>query len=125
MMKTKKTKRVQKNIQFPEYSLAERIKYLRTSRNLSQSSLAKGAGISQPTIAQIEAGKKDPSVKTLSQIAKVLDVEVASLFAADEIFVFDLRRLRRKYDHRDKLTPHLYQALGKVIQYARDIGFIG
>lgn len=109
---------------FPDYNLGERIRYLRTSRNLSQSQLAKDANLSQPTIAQIEAGKKDPSVQTLKQIAKVLDVEVAALFAAEDIFVFDLKRLRRKYNHRDKLTPHLYMALGKLIQYAKDIHFI-
>lgn len=109
---------------FPEYNLGERIKYLRTSRSLSQAHLAKEAKLSQPTIAQIEAGKKDPSVQTLKQIAKVLDVEIAALFAAEDIFVFDLKRLRRKYNHRDKLTPHLYMALGKIIQYAKDIKFI-
>lgn len=111
-------------IDFPEYSLAERIKYLRTSRGLSQAQLAKAAKVSQPTIAQIETGKKDPSVSTLRKIAQSLDVELAALFAADGIHVFDLKRLRRKYNHRDRLTPHLYMALGQVIQYARDIGFI-
>ena len=109
---------------FPEYNLGERIKYLRTSRSLSQAQLAKEAKLSQPTIAQIEAGKKDPSVQTLKQIARVLDVEIAALFAAEDIFVFDLKRLRRKYNHRDKLTPHLYMALGKLVQYAKDIKFI-
>ena len=109
---------------FPKYDLGQRIRFLRESRGFSQAHLARDAKLSQPTIAQIESGKKDPSVETLRKIAKVLDVEIASLFAADEIFVFDLRRLRRKYNHRDKLTPHLYQALGKVIQYAKDIGFI-
>ena len=109
---------------FPEYNLGERIKYLRTTRNLSQAQFAKEAQLSQPTIAQIEAGKKDPSVQTLKQIARVLDIEIAALFGAEDIFVFDLKRLRRKYNHRDKLTPHLYMALGKVIQYAKDIKFI-
>jgi transcriptional regulator with XRE-family HTH domain len=113
-----------KETRFPEFNLGERLKFLRTSRGLSQGALAKGAKISQPSVAQIEAGKKDPSVKTLTALAKVLDVDLAALFAADEVFVFDLKRLRRKYNHRDKLTPHLYQALGKMIQYARDIGFI-
>ena len=30
----------------------------------------------------------------------------------------------RKYDNVEKLTPHLYMALGKVIQYAKDIRFL-
>lgn len=107
-----------------EYHLGERIRYLRTMRNLSQSELAREAKLSQPTIAQIEVGKKDPSVQTLKQLAKVLDVEIASLFISEDVFVFDLKRLRRKYSHRDKLTPHLYMSLGKVIQFAKDIKFI-
>jgi len=113
-----------KKVEFPKFDLGSRVRFLRVSRGLSQSGLAKAAGLSQPTINQIESGKKDPSVDTLRKLSSVLDIEVASLFAADEIFVFDLKRLRRKYNHRDKLTPHLYQALGKVIQYAKDIGFI-
>lgn len=107
-----------------EYSLGERLRYLRSLRHLSQAQLAKEANLSQATIAQIESGRKDPSVKTLRQIALVLDTEIAALFTGDDIFVFDLRRLRRKYNHRDKLTPHLYMGLGKVIQYARDIKFL-
>lgn len=121
----KKAARDKAAVVFPEYDLGERLKYLRTSRGLSQAQLAKEAKVSQPTIAQIESGKKDPSVETLRKIARVLDVEVASLFAADDIFVFDLRRMRRKYNHVDKLSPHLYMAIGKVVQYAKDIGFIG
>lgn len=124
MAERKSVKAKQQEVVFPEYNLGERIKFLRTSRELSQAELAKDAKVSQPTIAQIESGKKDPSVQTLVSIARVLDVEVAALFAANDIFVFDLKRLRRKYNHRDKLTPHLYMALGKVVQYARDIEFI-
>ena len=119
---TKKSKPA--NVVFPEYNLGERIKFLRTTRGLSQAQLAKSAGMSQPTIAQIESGRKDPSVQTLTQIANVLDVESAALFSTDDVFVFDLKRLRRKYTHCDKLTPHLYMALGKIIQYARDIEFL-
>jgi len=107
-----------------EYNLGERVKYLRSLRNLSQAQLAKDAKLSQATIAQIESGRKDPSVQALRQIARALDTEVAGLFTGDDIFVFDLRRLRRKYNHPDKLTPHLYMALGRVVQYAKDIGFL-
>jgi transcriptional regulator with XRE-family HTH domain len=107
-----------------DHTIGERIKYFRTQRGFSQTQLAQEAKLSQSTIAQIESGRKDPSVITLRKIAKVVDTELASLFAANDVFVFDLRRLRRKYNHRDKLTPHLYTALGKIIQYARDIKYL-
>jgi transcriptional regulator with XRE-family HTH domain len=108
----------------PEFVLGERLKYFRTQRGLSQTQLGQAAKLSQSTIAQIESGRKDPSVETLRKIARVLDTELATLFAGTDTFVFDLPRLRRKYNHRDKLTPHLYMALGQVIQYARDIKFL-
>jgi len=114
---------MKKSVKFPEHHLGERLKFLRNSRGLSQVELAKSTKLSQSTIAQIETGRKDASISSIKAIADVLDVDVASLFAAEDVFVFDLKRLRRKYNHRDKLTPHLYMALGKVVQFARDIKF--
>ena len=106
------------------YSLPERIQYLRERRKLTQSQLAKMASVSQSTIAQIERGKKDPSISTLKSIAKALDVHLAVLFASDEVHVFDMPRLKRKYDHVDKLNETLYAALGRVIRWAKDVGFL-
>jgi transcriptional regulator with XRE-family HTH domain len=107
-----------------EYPLGDRLKHLRNLRKISQSQLAKDSKLSQATIAQIESGRKDPSVDSLHQIARALDIEVAALFTGNDIFVFDLRRLRRKYNHADKLPDSMYTALGRVIQYAKDIEFI-
>ena len=109
-----------------EYSLPERLKYLRLERRqMSQSELAKAAKVSQSTIAQIESGKKDPSISTLKKIADALDVNMAVLFASEDVHVFDMSRLKKKYDNADKLNPTLYTALGKVIQWAKSIGFLG
>ncbi len=108
----------------PEYNLGERLRYLREQRNLTQKQLADLASVSQATIAHIEKLTKDPSVETLRKIAEALDIHVATLFSTNDVFVFDLKRLRRKYSNSDKLTPHLYMGLGKVVQYAKDIGFI-
>jgi transcriptional regulator with XRE-family HTH domain len=108
----------------PEYDLGERLRYLREQRGLTQKQLAANAHVSQATIAHIEMSSKDPSVETLRKLAEALDIHVATLFSTNEVYVFDLKRLRRKYNHADKLTPHLYMGLGRVVQYARDIGFI-
>ncbi len=107
-----------------EYNLGERIKFLRESRGLSQKVLSELSSLSQATIAQIETGRKDPSVLTLRKLAGALDTDIATLFASENVHVFDLNRLRRKYNDVEKLTPHVYMALGKVIQYAKDIKFI-
>ncbi len=113
-----------KSVTAAEYNLGERLKFLRENRKLTQKELAELAGVSQATIAHIEKSTKDPSVDTLKKLAAALDTHIATLFATDEVHVFDLRRLRRKYTSADKLTPHLYMALGRVIQFARDISFI-
>jgi transcriptional regulator with XRE-family HTH domain len=113
-----------KDSKIDQFSLQERISYMRERRNLTQGELAKAAGVSQSTIAHIENGKKDPSLSTLKKIAEALDVHIAVLFSSDQVHVFDMTRLRKKYDNVEKLNPTLYFALGKVVSYAREIGFI-
>ena len=55
--------------------LAENIKRLRKEENLSQEQLAQKAGITFSTLAKLESGfNQNPTVKTLQQIAKALDV---------------------------------------------------
>ncbi|MBK9322412.1 MAG: helix-turn-helix transcriptional regulator [Bdellovibrionaceae bacterium] len=107
-----------------KYELPQRLEYLRGRRNMTQQELAKVAGISQSTVAQIESGKKDPSLSTLKKVAQALDVHIAVLFSSDDVHVFDMARLKKKYDHVDKLNPTIFYALGRVMQYAREIGFL-
>lgn len=107
-----------------DYTLAQRLLYLRQRRNFTQAELARQAGVSQSTIAQIESGRKDPSLSTVKKIADALDVHMAILFAADDVHVFDMKRLRTKYGHVDQLNETLYFAIGKVVAYARDIGYL-
>lgn len=111
-------------LKHPEYSLSERLKFIRESRKMTQVDLAKLSGLTQSTIANLEKGNKEPSIKSLEALAKALDIHIATLFSAEDVYVFDLKRLRRKYNHSDKLTPHLYMALGRVVQYAKEIGFM-
>jgi len=107
-----------------EYPVGERISHLRDRLALTQMQLAKKANVSQSTVAQIESGKKDPSVQTLKKIASALDVHIAVLFAGDDVHVFDMRRLRLKYKDSTKLHPTVYHAIGMVVQYAKEIGFL-
>jgi DNA-binding XRE family transcriptional regulator len=50
------------------------IKLWREHRGLTQQELAKRAGISKPYLSQIETGKRQGTVETLSAIARSLDV---------------------------------------------------
>ncbi|GAM11038.1 putative HTH-type transcriptional regulator [Geobacter sp. OR-1] len=50
------------------------IKLWREYRSLTQQELAKKAAISKPYLSQIETGKRQGKVETLSAIARALDV---------------------------------------------------
>ena len=57
-----------------------RIKRLREKLGLSQEKLARLADVSNNTIINIEAGKqKNPTIETISKIAKALNVSVNDL----------------------------------------------
>ena len=112
-----------KKAQLERFTLSERIKYMRQRREMTQAELAKSAGVSQSTVAQIENGDKDPSFSTLLKISQALDCHLAVLFSSEDVHVFDMKRLRKKYNSVDKLNPTLFHAIGRVLQYAREIGF--
>ncbi|MCB0392049.1 MAG: helix-turn-helix transcriptional regulator [Bdellovibrionales bacterium] len=105
------------------YSLPERLRYIRRERNMTQSDLAKKSKVSQSTIAQIESGRKDPSINTLKQIAGALNIELAILFATDDVHVFDMKKLNEKYKKVEDLHPTIHVALDRVVRYAKKIGF--
>ena len=106
------------------YSFPKQLKLFRESKKYSQAELAKKVGLTQSAIAQIEGGTKDPSVAVVKRLADALDTEVATLFAGEDVQVFDLKRLKKHCRKVDDLTPDLHLALGKVIRYAKKIGYL-
>jgi transcriptional regulator with XRE-family HTH domain len=61
-------------------TIRARVKQLRTARGLSQLALAKQAGVSQPYLWQLEAGRKtNPGIVVLRKLAKALGVPVTRL----------------------------------------------
>ena len=56
-----------------------RIRTFRNYRGLTVSTLAEAAGISQPYLSEIEAGKKTGSVDVLKRIATALKVDLDDL----------------------------------------------
>jgi transcriptional regulator with XRE-family HTH domain len=59
--------------------LGKRLKQLREERRLSQAKLAKRARLSREYVLRLEAGQQDPSLSTLTALAKALRVEVMKL----------------------------------------------
>jgi len=55
-------------------STSKLIKIARTNKDLSQDEVAEKLGVSKNYISLIENGKKEPSLKFLKDLAKILDI---------------------------------------------------
>lgn len=60
-------------------TIAESIKRLRKSLNMTQKQLAEKTGIAQITIQQYEAGKYEPKRDNLIKLAKALNADIADI----------------------------------------------
>jgi transcriptional regulator with XRE-family HTH domain len=62
-----------------EQSFGQILRQLRQERGLSQEELALESGYHRTYISQLERGLKNPSLLTIFQLAKVLEVEPAEI----------------------------------------------
>ena len=60
--------------------LARNLRRLRLARKMTQEQLANAAGLRQALISELEAGKLDVRIETLSRLATALDSSMAELF---------------------------------------------
>lgn len=58
---------------------AAKLVALRKSRDISQRDLAKSASVSQAQIAELERGRRQPTINVAERIAKALGVSVGDL----------------------------------------------
>ena len=63
--------------------LAENVRRLRTERRLSLDALAAASGVGRATIARLEAGRANPTVETLYEVANALGVPLGALLTSD------------------------------------------
>ena len=68
----------------PSMNIGERLRTLRTSKNLSQGDIERRSGLLRSYIPSAEHGHTVPSLKTLERWAKALEVEVYQLFFEGE-----------------------------------------
>ena len=61
-----------------------KMKFRRIELDISQSELAKKAGVTRQTIGLIEAGEFNPSIKLCIAICKALGVKLDDIFWEDE-----------------------------------------
>ena len=61
-----------------------KMKFRRIELDMSQTELAKKAGVTRQTIGLIEAGEFNPSIKLCIAICKALGVKLGDIFWEDE-----------------------------------------
>jgi transcriptional regulator with XRE-family HTH domain len=62
-----------------EHFAADRLVDLRNAKSLSQRDVARLAGISQAQVAELERGKRQPTVEVAERIAAALGIAVSDL----------------------------------------------
>jgi len=65
------------------FSLGSRVRHLRKKRGYSLRALAEKSGLAINTLSMIETGKSSPSVSTLQQLARQLEIPITTFFEAD------------------------------------------
>ena len=60
-----------------------RLRVLREEAGKSQGDLADRAGLSRTYLNQLEAGRRDPSLSTLTRLARALGVKLEALIGAE------------------------------------------
>jgi len=63
-------------------NLADNVKILRETRGLTQSQMAKSAGLPRPTWANLESGAANPTLSVLMKVAAALQVTLEELVGA-------------------------------------------
>ncbi|MBO8136767.1 MAG: helix-turn-helix transcriptional regulator [Desulfotomaculum sp.] len=63
---------------------ANKLKRLREAKGWTKSRLAQEANISQTYVGELEAGTKQPTIRTLEKIASALGVSVPKLLEDDK-----------------------------------------
>ena len=87
----------------------EMLKYLRTSRGITQAEFAKAMGLSPSTVGMYETGEREPNFETEEKIADYFNVSLDVLRGKDtRTSALDLDRLSK--DNQARLMAY-YQAL--------------
>lgn len=64
----------------PQVIVGKRISVLRKQLKLTQAALASTAGMEESALQRIEAGRTNPTIKTLYKVAIALNVNIKELF---------------------------------------------
>ena len=101
------------NVTDIKIDLAQRVRTLRQERGLTLRELAQKANISLRFLSSTEAGKANPSLSTLHDLSKALDVSLSSLVRANE----NATALWQEVEKIPKaLHPRVLEAIERVLE---------
>ena len=113
--------RISLTYMMPMDNLHDRIRKSRIRQGMSQASLAKQTGVSQPTVANWESGSHVPRKAALERIGTALNVDSLWLLSGDQAGI-------TAYEYLDKPIRHLrifdWPQLGQSIQDCAVIGYL-
>lgn len=93
-----------------------RVKPHRMAKGLTQEALAKKTGVNRSTLSAIENGRIEPGVSTAVRIARVLGVNVETLFPVTPI----RKEGTKMADRRAGKVPHVKTKGGGIAPRARN-----
>lgn len=97
--------------------MGQRIRQLRSDRQMSQEELAFKAGISPAHLGQIERATKNPTIDTISRIASALSVPITELFSDDNAPVTSPNATIEKINiYLEKMTEDQQRDLLRIVR---------
>ena len=93
-----------------ESALCERIEAIRLSRNITQTALAKQAGVSRSTLTRLARGDTGISLDSFIRILQALDLHTHLEVLLPDPSISPLQRLEKKDKQRQRARPKKAQA---------------
>ena len=94
-----------------ENIIAQRIKKIRTEKELTLEEVAKRTGFTKGLLSKIENNKVSPPVSTLVKIARSLDVSLSDLFSSSDAHQIKIVRREQRLQYSPENLPE-----GQVVE---------
>jgi len=88
-----------------ETIIAQRIKKIRTEKDLTLEEVAKKTGFTKGLLSKIENNKVSPPVSTLVKIAKALGVSLSDLFSSSDAHQIKIVRKEQRLSYNQETVP--------------------
>lgn len=93
------------------YSFGKRVRQARTESQISQVNLAKKIGVAKSSLSLYESDKREPSIQTIRNIAKTLEISADYLLGLEENSSFSLSEFEKQLIIAFRQTPDMQKAV--------------